>query len=162
MNLYAAVMLCLLVAAILFTQRPWLSRTRRVVNTGRRFGEAGTYFAVELLHEGTPTVLLLTEAELEEAIRRGVKQPEDAKPTPWFSLLLALVVATAACRGTVQLADSQGRQFIRVREATEGTAEKPGSAELWQRVGATGPAHPFYLRLLTPKDTPPMFTTAAP
>lgn len=57
-----------------------------------------------------------------------------------------------------KLSDSQGVSYVRVREMKprgDGTFD----AELWQRAGHVGEHHPFYLRLLTPRNTPPMFTT---
>ncbi len=69
----------ILAGAIVLSYRPWLSRSRRVENKGRKFGEARDYIAVEVMHEGSPASLLLTEREVEDAILRAIKQPEDAR-----------------------------------------------------------------------------------
>lgn len=73
------ILLLLLAGAACLSYRPWLSRTRRVENKNRKFGEARDYIAVEVMHEGSPTSLLLTEREVEDAILRAIKQPEDAQ-----------------------------------------------------------------------------------
>lgn len=70
--------LVILAGAVFLSCRPWLSRTRRVENKGRKFGEARDYIAVEVMHDGSPVHLLLTEREVEDAILRAIKQPEDA------------------------------------------------------------------------------------
>lgn len=74
-------------------------------------------------------------------------------------ILILAAVLFVACHTPVTLADSQGREFIRVREASD-AGEGIRNAELWQRVGAVGEAHPYYLRLITPDGQPPLFTTA--
>lgn len=73
--------------------------------------------------------------------------------------LLLAAVLFVACNAPVTVTDSQGREFVRVREASD-AGDGIRNAELWQRVGAVGEGHPFYLRLITPEGQPPMFTTA--
>lgn len=79
MNTIIPILLMLVAGAVCLSCRPWLSRTRRVENRRRKFGEATDYLAIEVMHEGSPTELLLTEAELNDGILRAIRQPEDTK-----------------------------------------------------------------------------------
>lgn len=74
-------------------------------------------------------------------------------------LLVLAAVLIVACHAPVTLTDSQGREFIRVREASD-AGDGIRNAELWQRVGAVGDGFPYSLRLITPEGQPPLFTTA--
>lgn len=76
-----------------------------------------------------------------------------------LALLLLLAVCLLPFALPVTLVDSQGREFIRVRAASD-AGDGLTNAELWQLVGAVGEEHPFYLRLLTQEGQPPMFTLA--
>ena len=57
-----------------------------------------------------------------------------------------LLIACSDSRETVR--DSRGRIFVKVREGTAGTPDKPGMAELWQEKGKMGPEHPTFLKLM--------------
>lgn len=72
-------------------------------------------------------------------------------------LLVLAAVLFVACNAPVTVTDSQGREFIRVRQSSD-AGDGIRNAELWQIVGQVGDDHPFYVRLLTPDGQPPMFT----
>ncbi len=74
-------------------------------------------------------------------------------------LLVLAAVVFVACNAPVTVQDSQGREFVRVRESSDAGGGLR-NAELWQLVGAVGESHPFYLRLITPEGQPPLFTQA--
>lgn len=74
-------------------------------------------------------------------------------------LLVLAAVVFVACQAPRTLTDSQGREFVRVRAASD-AGDGIRNAELWQQVGEVGDAFPFYLRLLTADGQPPMFTRA--
>jgi hypothetical protein len=74
-------------------------------------------------------------------------------------LLVLAAVFFVACLAPRTLMDSQGREFVRVRAASE-AGDGIRNAELWQQVGEVGDAFPFYLRLLTPEGQAPLFTRA--
>jgi|GEM_PF-4303374 hypothetical protein len=58
------------------------------------------------------------------------------------------------------LTDAQGREFIRVRPASD-AGDGLTNAELWQLVGYVGEEHPYFLKLLTPEGQPTLFTRTA-
>ena len=74
-----------------------------------------------------------------------------------FLLAFAAAAFAVTAPGAVTARDSQGVEFVLVREASPHEDGEVFDAELWQRVGAVGPAHPFYLRRLTTAGSPPMF-----
>lgn len=91
----------IIAAGMLFLHfKPWRSRLVKVPNRARRFGEADEYFALDVMHNGTPASLLLTESEVETAIRRGVKQPEDSKLSAWLAVpfIAAVCFCFVACK----------------------------------------------------------------
>jgi len=74
--------------------------------------------------------------------------------------IIPLLLILMACRADMPRAkDGQGVEFVCISKAIPGTPDKPGTADLWQKVGETGTNHPVYLRLLqTDPSQPSMFT----
>lgn len=75
-----------------------------------------------------------------------------------LSVLSGIAAESVTAPGLVTARDAAGVAFVKVREASPHQDGEVFDAELWQRADAVGPAQPFYLRLLTPAGSPPMFT----
>jgi hypothetical protein len=61
--------------------------TEKVENTERKFGEALEYFPSKVVREdGSKTWAMFTEAEIETAIDRAMKNKEDIPKSLWDSI----------------------------------------------------------------------------
>ena len=78
----------------------------------------------------------------------------------YIAICAALALLAVSCgQPAVTATDSQGRKFVRVREM-KARGDGTSDAELWQLAGKTGTNQPYYLKLMTPAGTDPMFTQA--
>lgn len=61
--------------------------SEKVDNTERKFGEALEYFPAEVvLEDGTETWAMFTQSEIDNAVKRAMKNKEDIPQSLWESI----------------------------------------------------------------------------